>query len=67
MASKIPGFTSGLKPPTTSTSMLPSLAKRRGAEGVPSQPIEKRARNSDDSQGNLLFTCLASYDLCFIL
>jgi len=50
MASKIPGFTSGLKPPTTSSS-LSNLAKRRGTEAVSTaQPTEKRLRTTDDAQ-----------------
>ncbi|XP_046449773.1 carboxy-terminal kinesin 2-like isoform X2 [Daphnia pulex] len=48
MASKIPGFTSGLKPPSTSSS-LSNLAKRRGPEVSTVQPIEKRPRTTDDA------------------
>ncbi|XP_032789035.2 carboxy-terminal kinesin 2 [Daphnia magna] len=48
MASKIPAFTSGLKPPSTSTS-LSNLAKRRVPEIITSQPTEKRPRTTDDA------------------
>lgn len=48
MASKIPGFTSGLKPPSTSSS-LSNLAKRRGTEVSSVQPTEKRPRTTDDA------------------
>lgn len=68
MASKIPGFTSGLKPPTTS-SQLPTLAKRQaaGLSGVIGAPTaEKRARTTaDDGQGNLS-SPYCSYHQCFV-
>ncbi len=52
MASKIPGFTSGLKAPSAS-SQLP-LLKRRGNEttsaAATTATAEKRARTTDDAQ-----------------
>jgi len=47
MASRIPGFTSGLKPPTSQV----SLTKRRGIESTAaSQPADKRPRTAEDAQ-----------------
>ena len=54
MASKIPGFTSGLKPPSTSS--LTSVAKRRVPDMSSTQPIEKRPRTTDDAQSELIVT-----------
>jgi len=50
MASRIPGFTSGLKPPT---SQVGSLAKRRGAElAATAQPTDKRPRTAEDAHAS---------------
>lgn len=62
MASKIPGFTSGLKPPSTSSS-LSSLVKRRVPEVLSNQATDsKRIRTTDDATGKLeevvLFLCI---------
>jgi hypothetical protein len=52
MASKIPGFTSGIKPPTTSSQLpLPAIKRRPDipTNASTSQPAEKRVRTTDDA------------------
>ncbi len=66
MASKIPGFTSGLKPPSTSSS-LSSLAKRRVPEVTTTQPTEKRPRTTDDAHSKVLLYSIKSAYLMFIV
>lgn len=51
MASRIPGLTSGLKPPTSQT----SLSKRRGVETTATQPADKRPRTAEDTQSNMIW------------
>jgi len=47
MASRIPGFTSGLKPPTSQV----TVTKRRGIEpAAGTQPVDKRPRTAEDAQ-----------------
>ena len=53
MASRIPAFTSGIRPPSTASS-ISTLAKRRGPEMLTSQPTEKRLRATDDNSSKLL-------------
>ena len=50
MASRIPGLTSGLKPPTSQT----SLSKRRGVDTA-TQPADKRPRTAEDTQSNMIW------------
>ena len=52
MASRIPGFTSGLKPPTSQV----TVTKRRGIEpAAGTQPVDKRPRTAEDAQSDILF------------
>ena len=55
---KIPGFTLGLKPHSTSAS-LNSLVKRRVPDVTSAQPTEKQLKTTDDAHGKILelFKC----------